>query len=185
MTREYEAHMKDMVFQTRQLQPARRYQIRYVPDAAELAKMARQLDVLNLKKLRFEGVLKADGKTDWRFDGQLGVTFFQPCVVTLDAVTTRIEESVTRRFLFDWEDPEESEFEMPDDDSSEPLGDQIDLHETLLEVLTLARPTYPRADGVELGEMVYTQPGTAAMTDTDAKPFAGLAALKDKLDKPN
>ena len=46
-------------------------------------------------------------------------------------------------------------------------------------ILTL--PEYPRAEGAQLGEAVYTKPGHAPMKDEDARPFAGLASLKDQL----
>ncbi|CAN0590320.1 unnamed protein product [Ectocarpus sp. 12 AP-2014] len=60
----------------------------------------------------------------------------------------------------------------------EPLGREIDLNAVMIEALSLALPTYPRADTAELGQAVFTEPGKAAMTDDDTKPFAALAALK-------
>ena len=51
----------------------------------------------------------------------------------------------------------------------------------LAEALALALPDYPRGDEEVIGEQVFTEPGKEAMTDEDAKPFAGLAALRDKL----
>ena len=41
----------------------------------------------------------------------------------------------------------------------------------------------PRAEGVELGERVFSEEGVKPMRDADAKPFAGLAALKEKMEK--
>ena len=49
--------------------------------------------------------------------------------------------------------------------------------------LVLALPDYPRAEGVELGERVFSEEGVKPMKDADAKPFAGLAALKEKMEK--
>ena len=51
------------------------------------------------------------------------------------------------------------------------------------ETLVLALPDYPRAEGVELGERVFSEEGVKPMRDQDAKPFAGLAALKEKMEK--
>lgn len=113
--------------------------------------------------------------------GQLGATVVQPCVVTLTPVTTRIETDVRRLYTPDFIDPDGDEVEMPEDDSLEPLGHQIDLSAVLIESLALALPLYPRADGAQIETANFTEPGKAAMTDDDAKPFAGLAALKDAL----
>ena len=49
------------------------------------------------------------------------------------------------------------------------------------EALSLAIPLYPRAEDATLGEAVFTEPGKQAMTDEDAKPFAGLASLRESL----
>ena len=70
---------------------------------------------------------------------------------------------------------------MPEDDTIEPLGRWIDPEAVMLETLTLHIPLYPRSDDVALGEVVVTEPGVAPMRDEDARPFAGLASLKDQL----
>ena len=51
------------------------------------------------------------------------------------------------------------------------------------EALALALPDFPRAEGVELGPAVFTEPGATPMTDEAAKPLAGLADLRDRLKK--
>ena len=66
-------------------------------------------------------------------------------------------------------------------DEAEPLRSEIDLGEILVEALSLGLPDYPRADGAALEQAVFTEPGLTPMTDQDTKPFASLAALKDKL----
>jgi len=71
---------------------------------------------------------------------------------------------------------------MPEDDTVEALPVNLDLVQVMTEALSLALPLYPRADGADLGEAVFTQPNTAPMTDDDAKPFAGLGALRDSLE---
>ena len=109
----------------------------------------------------------------------------QPCVVTLEPVQTRIDVDVTRLFVQDYEEPEETEVEMAEDDRTEPLGAWIDPAVVMIEALALEIPEYPRADGAELGQAVYTKPGEAPMTDEDARPFAGLANLKDQLKDSN
>jgi uncharacterized metal-binding protein YceD (DUF177 family) len=104
-------------------------------------------------------------------------------VVTLEPVTTRIEEEVIRIYLANWSTPQETETEMTEDDSVEPLRDIIDLTALAAEVLALAIPQFPRAANAQLGEFNITEPGAVPLSDESAKPFAGLAALKDKLGK--
>lgn len=153
------------------------------PDEASCARIAKDLDLLALRKLRFDGVLQADGKSNWRLDAQLGATVVQPCSVTLAPVTTRIEEKVTRSFVRDWPgvDPEADEVEMPEDDTIEPLGEVIDVRALMQEALSLALPPYPRSADAALEQANFAPPGTVPLTDADAKPFAALAALKRKL----
>lgn len=151
------------------------------PDAAERAALAEEFGLSELRKLRFSGELRPVGRRDWDLDGHLGATVVQPCVVTLDPVTTRIEEPVLRRFRSDLPEPAAgAETEMPEDDSLEPLPETLDLGRVMAEALALAIPPYPRAGDSALGEAVFTEPGRAPMTDADARPFAGLAALRRK-----
>ncbi|HDY96804.1 MAG TPA: DUF177 domain-containing protein [Sulfitobacter litoralis] len=155
------------------------------PDADSLRKIAEELDLSALRKLSFEGRIKALGRSDWQLEARLGATVVQPCVVTLEPVQTRIDVNVTRLFVQDYEEPEETEVEMAEDDRTEPLGAWIDPAVVMIEALALEIPEYPRADGAELGQAVYTKPGEAPMTDEDARPFAGLANLKDQLKDSN
>jgi uncharacterized metal-binding protein YceD (DUF177 family) len=94
-------------------------------------------------------------------------------------VTTRIDEAVERRFLAHWSEPEPgSETEMPEDDSVEPLGAEIDPVAVMEEALAMALPDYPRAEDAELGDAVFSEPGAEPLTDEAAHPFAALAKLK-------
>lgn len=154
------------------------------PGPKDRAAIAQELDFIELRKLRFVGEISAEGKRDWRLEGLLGATVVQPSVVTLEPVVTRIDVPVLRRYLARWDDVPEagSETEMPDDDSLEPLGTHIDPWTVMLEALALAAPDFPRASETEsLGSLSVTEPGKQALSDDDVKPFAGLAALKDKL----
>jgi uncharacterized metal-binding protein YceD (DUF177 family) len=159
--------------------------VRLEPDTAELAAMAAELGVSALRKVRLDGQLRPRGKRDWDLHARLGATVVQPCVVTLAPVTTRIEEEVERRFRAELpEPPPGAEVEMPEDDALEALPETLDLGRVLAEALALAVPEYPRADGASLGEAVFTEPGQAPLTDEAAKPFAGLAQLRDRI-KPD
>jgi uncharacterized metal-binding protein YceD (DUF177 family) len=152
-----------------------------LPNATERQAIADALDIPGIKKLRFAGSLSPAGRRDWELTAELGATVVQSCVVTLDPVTNRLDEKVLRRFLAEMPDLDGQEVEMPEDDTVEPLPEILDLYDVLVEALALALPLYPRAEGAELGESVFTHKGGKAMTDEETKPFAGLGALRDSL----
>lgn len=158
------------------------FALRPGPDA--LAEIAAALELTSLKKLSFEGHVKPLAGSDWSLHARLGATVVQPCVVTLEPVTTRIDVDVSRQYLQDYDLPDDPEAEMPEDDTVERLGAWIDPALVMQEALSIAVPDYPRKPDAALGQMVYTKPGEAAMTDADARPFAGLASLKEQLEKP-
>jgi uncharacterized metal-binding protein YceD (DUF177 family) len=153
------------------------------PDANARAAIAAELGIIGIRKLRFAGTISPDGKRDWHLAGDLGASVVQECVITLDPVTTRIDEKVIRRYLADLEEVTAAEVEMPEDDTAEPLPDVIDLYAIAVEALSLALPPFPRADGAELGQIVHAGKGVTPLTDEAARPFAGLQSLRDKLGK--
>ncbi len=151
------------------------------PDAEEKQAVAEALGIKAVKKLRFIGQLAPFGKRDWELTAELGATVVQDCVVTLAPVTTRIDEHVMRRYVADLPEIEGGEAEMPEDDTIEAIPETLDLVTVMIEALSLALPAYPRADGAELAKADFTEPGKTAMTDDDAKPFAGLGELRNSL----
>lgn len=153
------------------------------PSAELRSAMAQQLGITELRKLRVELTLTPQGKSDWHLSARWGATVVQPCVVTLAPVVTRLEETNTLTYTSRMPEISDAEAEMPEDETLEPMGDEIDLVATVAEMIALALPDYPRAEGVEVGEAIFGPPGEAPMTDDDAKPFAGLASLKEKLEK--
>ena len=152
------------------------------PDAGVLRTLAGDLEVNALRKVRFEGRIKPVGDRDWRLEGRLGATIEQTCDVTLEPVRTRVDAPVIRLFMADFEMPDVPEAEMPEDDSLEPLGAWIDPEAILVEALSLEVPQYPRAAGAAFEGAQFAEAGTTPMTDEAAKPFAGLADLRDKLE---
>lgn len=152
------------------------------PTADERKAIAAELGIVGIKKLRFTGALAPQGRHDWALTADLGATVVQECVVTLDPVTTRIDEELTRSYVADMPEIEASEVEMPVDDTVEALPETLDLAQVMIEALTLALPLYPRAKGADLSQAAFTEPGVAPMTDDDAKPFAGLGALRERLE---
>lgn len=151
------------------------------PEAPRLKEIAADLHLSALRKLSFDGEITGEGRSDWRVNAKLGATVVQPCGVSLEPVTTRIDVPVTRLFQRDYINVDAPEAEMPEDDTIEPLGAWIDPWDIMIEALVLALPLYPRAPGAELGEMVVTEPGSVPMRDEDARPFAGLADLRARL----
>lgn len=157
------------------------------PNVAQLRQIADDLSLISLKKLRFKGTLVAHGKREWLLTATLGATVQQPCVITLEPVTTRLDTPITRRFIPEAQirssKEDETEIEMESDETLEPLGHNFDLWSIMTEALALALPDYPRADDAALNQTVFSEKGIAPMTDDDVKPFAGLAALKEKMQK--
>ncbi|MEM8657543.1 MAG: DUF177 domain-containing protein [Pseudomonadota bacterium] len=152
-------------------------------DETEHARVAALLDLLFLSKLRLHGTLRAVDKTGWRFEGTLGATVTQACVVTLQPVKTRLDLAVTRTWLPP--DPNsnhlaEIELSHEDLDDVEPLTDPLDLGLLAIEELALALPSYPRAKGVEEAAVAAIPPGAEPLAPRE-KPFAALAGLRDKM----
>ena len=154
-------------------------EVALAPDAEARAAVARELGIPTVKKLRLDGRLIPEGHRDWRLQATLGATVVQDCVVSLAPVTTRIDEAIDRRYLASLAEPGAGEHEL-DEEDVEPLPGSLDLGQVMIEALALALPPYPRAEGVELGEMVVTAPGAEPLTEERARPFAGL----DKALKP-
>jgi uncharacterized metal-binding protein YceD (DUF177 family) len=169
------------VIELRQIRELDAFPFDIAPTDAEARAIAALLDLQGLRKVRFAGRLTPLARGGWRLDARLGATVVQSCVVTLDPVTTRIDQPVRRLWLAD-DAPRTAEIlvDPEEDDELEPLGDRIDLGRVALEALALALPAYPRKPGAGL-------PAGAAeeAADLDAepelKPFAGLAALRAKM----
>lgn len=143
--------------------------------------MAETFELKALRKVRLWGEIKAHGKRDWNLTATLGATVVQDCVVSLEPVTTRIDEPVKRLFLADYTVPDDSETEMPEDDSVDPLPEEINLYALLEEALALHIPQYPRLSDATLETSVFTKPGAEPLTDETSRPFAGLSELRDAL----
>lgn len=154
-----------------------------LPNAPERKAIADALGIVAIKKLKFEGTLTPQGRSDWTLHAKLGATVVQDCVVTLDPVTTRIDEEIARAYMAEIPEIDAAELEMSQDDAIDPLPETLDLAQVMIEALSLALPSYPRSAGADLGKIAVTAPGIAPMSDDDAKPFAGLGALRESLEK--
>lgn len=155
--------------------------VTFAPDEAARARLAEALGIEAVRSLRLAGRLEPEGRTDWRLAARLEAVAVQACVVTLEPVETVIDEPVERLYVEGFVEPEATEAEMPDE-TREPLPAAIDLAVVAQEALALALPPFPRAPGAELGEAVFAEPGVEPLTDEAARPFAGLAALRGRME---
>jgi uncharacterized metal-binding protein YceD (DUF177 family) len=157
------------------LSPRKPTHFSFVPDVEARAAIAAVLDIPGVTSLHFTGVITPTGRDEMTLTGTLKASVVQACVITLAPVAARIEEDVRRRYVADLPTPEGDEAEMPEDDSTDPMPEVIDLAEVATEALALALPLYPRAPGATLGEAVFAESGVAPLAERDLKPFAGLA----------
>jgi uncharacterized metal-binding protein YceD (DUF177 family) len=156
----------------------------FAPDPAARAAIAAELDLLDLPEFSFKGELLPQGRADVLLRADLTALVVQPCSVTLAPVRSKLVDTTEVRFVHDYVEPAADEWEIPADDSV-PLPESIDVAAIAIEALTLALPLYPRARGAEFTEAAFAAPGEKPLTSEDLKPFAGLAALADKLKKPD
>jgi uncharacterized metal-binding protein YceD (DUF177 family) len=155
------------------------------PDRATRDAIATYLGITAVAKLRFVGMISPKGRHDFVLEAVLEAVVEQPCGITLAPVQTRLREEVLRIYLSALALPDAVEMEIPEDDNTEPLAEVIDAGHVVVEALALALPPFPRVEGAELDSAQFAAPGTAPLRDGDLKPFAGLAALKAKLENPD
>ncbi len=156
---------------------------RFVPGQPERREIAAALDLLDLTSLSFVGEIRPVGRGDFQLEARLTAQAVQACSVTLAPVPARVDEDVLRVYLAAFKYPDADEIETPEDDTTEPLPEAIDLNLLASEALSLALPLYPRAAGAILGAQVFSPPGAEPLTDEVLKPFAGLAGLAQAMKK--
>ena len=166
------------------------------PSEAEARRLCNRLGLMALDHLEAKlRVSKPDGAMRVHVKGKIEAQLRQPCVVTLEPVSSRIEEEFEAWFA----DPDaavslvkarrerESEHnhgEVPMLDESEdpePIIDgRIDLGETVTQYLSLSINPYPHAEGVEfeVGDDQVKREGQ--MLDN---PFAALKDWKTHIEK--
>lgn len=80
------------------LNPRQTTELTLEPDAADRARIAAELGLLELPLARMTARIAASGQDGWALTGRLTARVVQPCVVTLAPVTTSIDEQVQRRW---------------------------------------------------------------------------------------
>ncbi len=111
-----------------------------------------------------------------RIEGHFVADVVQTCVVTLEPVRNRVEESFVQLFTLEpWDEEREVVISPHDEDAPEPLtGESIDLGEVVAEQLALALDPYPRAPGVAFEGASFG----GAEESEESHPFAVLRELK-------
>lgn len=153
------------------------------PDTTMLDRIAAYLGLEYIDALRFKGQIQPRRKEDWRISGRLTASLAQACVVSLEPVPEKIDEDLLRDLtpLHLIEQTNVAEVEIGAEDDADVFQDQIDIAAIALEELALALEPYPRAPDAALETKTFTEKGIAPLRDSDVKPFAKLAELKDRL----
>ena len=146
---------------------------------ALISSVVKQHGLIKLQKASFVGTVLPLDQGDWVLSGRLGASIEQPCSLTLLPVRTRIDTQVTRNFRKSLSPL--SKTALDTDDNDEQLHQIIDIFYIFCEALSLELPDYPRTENVAAKIIDYGPPGTVALTDHTAKPFAALAGLKYKI----
>lgn len=148
---------------------------------AELKKLAGRFSLPSLDRLsakitlsRRSGIVHADGRIE--------AAVVQACVVTGDPLPAEVIAPFSIRFVPDaYATPGEEEWELSAGDCDTlPLEREIDLGELVAETLALSLDPFPRSAGADAAMQETGMGGEAEMGA-----FAGLKALKDKLEKGN
>ncbi|MFT6887947.1 MAG: uncharacterized metal-binding protein YceD (DUF177 family) [Paracoccaceae bacterium] len=158
---------------------------RDVADVDERAALAARYGVVAVKRFAVEGKLRVLDR-GWRLTARVTARITQSCVATLAPVDQILDEPFERRYAPGAPELDDLlDLDIDADDPPEPLGREIDPGEAAAETAALALDAYPRAAGADPVNAAAAPDGEAPMTDEDVrpKPFAGLAALKEKLEK--
>ncbi len=159
-----------------------RFDLRW--EASDLSDYLTAMDLRALTKLSIKGEIRAVGGKNWRLTAKVGASAVQACVVTIEDIKTRLDVEIERRYLHDIETYEAELIAEEDlDAEAEGIPAEISLLDLALETVTLNLDDFPRKDGEELEIVLAAPKGVVPLTDEAVKPFAGLAALKAKMEE--
>ena len=148
-----------------------------VADEAERAAMADRHGLLALDRLEAHAAISRDGDV-LHARGRLRAQLTQACIATGEACAQAIDEPFDLTFRPDpgAEPDEEIELAADELDTLFHDGQAIDLKAAIEDTLALSIDPYPRSAGAEAA---LKEAGV--MSEEEAGPFAGLAALRDRL----
>ena len=147
---------------------------------AERAAIAERLRLLALDRLEAAVVLRKDGACV-SVDGHVRAKVEQACIATGEPVPEIIDEAVKLHFVPDLgsgNPDEEIELDEAELDTIFHDGREIALGDALADTLSLALDPYPRSDGAD-----EALRAAGVISEEEAGPFGGLAALKEKMEK--
>lgn len=165
----------------RELLTDRTMEFLIIPDRDQCEALANMLNVSFVRKLRFEGTMSPYQTHDWLLEAKLHATIIQPCSVTTKPVTTRIESPYEVKLIKHLPKSDDQDVEAPDDETAEPLGNEVNLLHIMESALSLEIPDFPRSESAETVDIVVGPAGRGDDDTNTRKPFAGLAELKNKL----
>jgi len=167
--------------------PPEGLRISLTADAAKLSALAERLDVASIEQVtaavELDWVKDEMGRRLVAVRGQIAAHLTQTCVVTLDPLQATLESEIDIRFT-DRPDVAEPDLDSEPDDLDPPeyLPDGvIDVAEVVAQQLSLDINPFPRSPDLPYQDV--SAGDTAEQEEVSRKPFAGLAALRDKLEK--
>jgi uncharacterized metal-binding protein YceD (DUF177 family) len=150
---------------------------------AEMAAIARVLELVALDGLIFSYRLRHAGKDRLHLTGTLKAKVTQHCVVTLDPVATELEIPVETEFwpvhlIEEFERRTEGRASPDEADWPEPIEDgKIDLGPLIYETLATGLDPYPKREGASFD---WPQQGADQGSRAPSGPFAALKQLKQR-----
>ncbi|MFQ5939552.1 MAG: DUF177 domain-containing protein [Alphaproteobacteria bacterium] len=157
--------------------------VRIAAEPEERAALARRFALLALDSLTAEVRLQPGGTGNViRLRAQFRADVVQSCVVTLQPVASRIEESVELSFIRVESVPKVTAVAVAPEgeDPPEPLqGEEIDLGEVVAEQLGVRLEPYPRRPGATFVPVGFATGAEMGEEGKEGHPFAVLRKLKE------
>ncbi len=143
----------------------------------ERAALAKRFDLIALDRLDCKLTVKLD-KGNVSLNGQMVAHYVQVCVASGEPVPDSRNEPIAIRFIVEGDFDPDAEIELDADecDTVEFDGQSIDVGEAVAQSLGLTLNPYPRSPSAD---EALKKAGIGG--EVKSGPFAGLAALKDKL----
>ena len=145
------------------------------------AAMADDIGAIEIKKLRFEGVIVSTGASAWQLTGKLVATVIQECVVSLSPVKTRLDIDVVRNFSTEEPGGTARPYAPVPKLDIEVVAKSIDLAAVAREALLLELPIYPKIEGAEATQSNFSGVNEPDFNEDRRRPFASLSELRNRL----